>query len=138
MKRMANLLTGLSIAVLFFATSARAENDGTKMIADIPFEFTVAGNSLPAGQYEFIRTDGNIYVVRDTAGRSLFSVASAAIQPNGRPESSMLKFATVDGHHVLYQIWNERTAIGNEFAYEPSSVEWGKQPATHEIAAGRR
>ena len=134
MKRIASTLTELSLAVLFFVVSAHAES-GQRITAHIPFEFTVGSISLPAGQYEFIRTDNDIYQVRDADGRSLLAMASASIQANGLRERSTLKFATVDGRHVLVQIWNERADIGNEFRHGHFYVE---QPTIPGALAGRR
>jgi hypothetical protein len=134
MKSIAITLTELSLAVLFFVVSAHAES-GQRITANIPFEFTVGSISLPAGQYEFIRTDDDIYQVRDADGRSLFAMPTASIQANGVPEKSTLKFAMVDGRHVLVQIWNERADIGSEFHPGQSYVE---QPTVHGAVAGRR
>jgi hypothetical protein len=138
MKRIASIFTGFSLAVLFFVASAQAQFDGPKLKADIPFEFTVGKISLPAGQYEFMRTGANIYLIRDANGRSSYTVTSAPIQANGVSEKSMLKFATVDGRHLLIQIWNERADIGNEFQYAQSSAELANQPSIHGVVAGRR
>jgi hypothetical protein len=133
MKRIASTLTELSLAVLFFVISAHAES-GQRITAHIPFEFTVGSISLPAGQYEFIRTDNDIYQVRDANGRSLLATASASIQANGLRERSTLKFATVDGRHVLVQIWNERADIGSEFRHG----HYVEQPTIPGALAGRR
>jgi hypothetical protein len=108
------------------------------MTADIPFEFTVGSISLPAGQYEFLRTGDNIVEVRGADRRSLFTLSSASIQANQLPEKSMLKFATVDGHHVLVQIWNELAANGNEFPYGHTSVELAKHATTDGAVTDRR
>src|SRR5260221_10130624 len=102
MKRITSILTGFSLAILFFVASAHAQS-GQRMTANIPFEFTVGNISLPAGQYEFMRTGANIFLVRDADRRGLLTLSSASIQANGLPEKSMLKFATVDGRHVLVQ-----------------------------------
>jgi len=134
MKRIAGILTGLSLAVLFFVASAHAES-GQRMTANIPFEFNVGDISLPAGQYEFIRNDDDIYQIRDADGRSLFALAATSIQANGVPDKSTLKFATVDGRHVLVQIWNERADIGTEFYHGQSYVE---PPTVHGAVADRR
>jgi len=134
MKRIAGILTGLSLAVLFFVASAHAES-GQRMTANIPFEFNVGDISFPAGQYEFIRTDDDIYQIRDADGRSLFALAATSIQANGVPDKSTLKFATVDGRHVLVQIWNERSDIGNEFYHGQSYVE---PPTVRGAVADRR
>jgi hypothetical protein len=87
------------------------------MTANIPFEFTVGTVSVPAGQYEFERAGEYVFQVRDASGRSLFTMASAPIQENGTREKSTLKFATVDGRHVLIQIWTQRSSTGYEFPY---------------------
>lgn len=133
MNRIASILTGLSLAVLFFVGSAHAQSDGKRMTANIPFEFTVGSISLPAGQYEFLRTGagGNIVRVRGVDGRSQFARISAFVQGDGPPEKSMLKFATVDGRHVLVQIWNGRSVSGTEFSYEHTSVELAHSSFTH-------
>ena len=114
MKRIASILTGLSLAVLFFVASAHAQYDEQRMTANIPFEFTVGNISLPSGRYDFLRT-GAIFQICDANGHSVFTVAYAPIQPDWLPEQSVLKFAIVDGRHVLIQIWNERAAMGKEF-----------------------
>jgi hypothetical protein len=134
MQRIASILTGLSLALLFFVTSAHAES-GQRVTANIPFEFNVGNISLPAGQYEFTRNDDDVYQIRDAAGRSLFAMASASIQANGVSAKSTLKFATLDGRHVLVQIWNESADLGNKFYHGQSYVE---QPTVHGAVAGRR
>lgn len=137
MKRIASILTGLSLAVLFFVASAHAQYEGQRMIANVPFEFTVGNISFPAGQYEFLRTGANIFQVQDADGRSLFTLASGSFQANGLHEKSMLRFATVDGRHVLVQIWNEGAAYGSEFQYGHTYVELAKHP-TIDGVTGRR
>jgi hypothetical protein len=101
------------------------------MTANIPFEFTTGNTSLPAGQYDFLRTGDNILQVRDRNGRSVFTMASASVQANQLPEKSMLKFVIVDGRHVLIQIWNERTSMGYEFVDRQSSLELARRAAIH-------
>ncbi len=137
MNRIASILTGHSLAVLFFVTAAHAQSDGQRTTANIPFEFTFGSISLPEGQYDFLRTGagGNIVQVRGVDGHSRFTLALASIQENGFPEKSTLKFATVDGRHVLVQIWNGRTATGTEFRYGHTSVELAEPPAIHATAA---
>jgi hypothetical protein len=136
-KLIATILTGLSFAVLFFVAPAHAQYDGQRTVANIPFEFTAGNISFPSGQYEFVRTGPNLVFVRNSAGRGLFVVASASIQPNWLPEKSMLKFATVDGRHVLIQIWNDLASIGNEFSQVGTSVDLANHPAIDGSPAGR-
>jgi hypothetical protein len=119
MNRIASILTALPLAILFFAGSAHAQSGGQRIVANVPFEFSVGNISLPAGHYEFRLTGNgdNVLQVRDGAGRSLFTLPSSPMQPNKLHEDPALKFATVDGRHVLVQIWSELAATRNEFAY---------------------
>ena len=131
MKLIATILTGLSFAVLFFVAPAHAHYDGQRTVANILFEFRAGNISFPSGQYEFVRTGPNLVLVRNSAGRSLFVVASASIRPNWLPKKSMLKFATVDGRHILIQIWNDLASSSNEFSQVSTSVDLAKhQPST--------
>ena len=66
-------------------------------------------------------------MVRDADGHGLLVLTGAQIQPDGMPEKSMLRFAVVNGRHVLVQIWNGSTSTGNEFRLLNSVVEPGRQ-----------
>ncbi len=123
MKRVTSILTGLSLAVLFLIASAHAQYSEQRATANIPFEFTVGNLSFAAGQYDFIRTGSGQYMVRGADGRGLLVMTSAPIQLAGIPEKSMLKFAIVDGRHVLVQIWNGLASSGNEFWQLNTAVE---------------
>jgi hypothetical protein len=136
MKRVASILTGLSLAVLFCAASAHAQSE-QRVTANIPFDFAVGSISLPAGQYEFTRTGVNLYLVRDADGRSLFTAASNLIEPKGRTDKSALKFNNVSGHHVLVQIWNDLAGVGNEFQYGHPYEELANRPTIDGNVVGR-
>jgi hypothetical protein len=119
MKRITSILAGLTLAVLFFGAPAHAESEGQRVVANIPFDFTVGSMSFPAGRYEFLHdgTGGGIVVVRDANARSWFTLAAAPVQEKGLPAKSTLKFATVDGRHALVQIWHGPAAVGSAFRY---------------------
>lgn len=138
MNRIASILTGLLLAVLLFGAPAQAQYDGHRITATVPFEFTIGSRSLPAGQYVFLRTGANVFLVRNAQGRALLTVVTGSIQATDPPEKSKLRFATVDGRHVLVQIWNEHEQIGSELYYGHSNVELAKHPAIHGTIAGRR
>ena len=123
MNRITNTLAGLSLAVLFFVASAHAQFNEPGMAANIPFEFTVGTLSLPAGQYEFQRSESGYVAVRDASGHTLLTLAGASLRDNRMPGKSTLLFVTLQGRHVLTQVWNNQTANGYEFLYAPTSVE---------------
>jgi hypothetical protein len=137
MKRIANILTGLSLTVLFFAASAHAQFE-QRMTANIPFEFTVGNVALPAGQYEFLNAGDNIVQVRGADRRTVFTLSSTSTQPNAFPEKSTLKFVNVDGHHVLVQIWNNLAGNGSEFLYGGTSEDLTKRLSIDSADTDRR
>jgi hypothetical protein len=138
MKRIASILTGLSLAVLLFTAPVQAQYDGQKITSTIPFEFMIGNRSLPAGRYTFLRTGANVFLVRNADGHDLLTIITGSIQANEPPAKTKLRFANVDGHHMLVQIWKEQEAIGSELYYGHSYVELAKHPAIHSTVAGRR
>jgi len=123
MNRITSILTGLSLAVVCFVASAHAQFDEPRTVANIPFEFTVGNLSLPAGEYQFQRTPTGFVAVRDASGHTLFTLPTASFQDNAMPGKSLLRFVTVQGRHVLVQVWDNQAASGYEFQYRGPSVE---------------
>ena len=137
MNRIANILTGLSLAVLFFGASPHAQSE-QRMSGNIPPAFTSGALSLLAGQYEFRGVGNNIIQLRDSHGRSVFALSSAPVEANGLPQKSTFKFAVVNGHHVLIQIGNDLAGNGNEFPYGNASLEAARQRTIEGTLADRR
>jgi hypothetical protein len=108
------------------------------MTANIPFDFTVGSISLPAGQYEFRGVGNRTIQVRDSDGRSVFALSSAPVEASELPDKSNLKFAVVNGHHVLIQIWNDLAGNGNEFPYGNASLEAARQRTIEGTVADSR
>jgi hypothetical protein len=129
MKRIASILTGFSLAVLFFVGSAHAQYIGEPLVANIPFEFNVGKVAFPPGQYEFRRSSNeNLFQIRDAYGHTLFTVSSGWNPVTPGRESSVLKFAVVDGRHTLIQIWDVQNAVASEFQYDNRYAELSSQP----------
>ena len=136
MKRIANMLTVLSLAVLSSAGLAQAQSSGQKLSANVPFDFMVGNLSFQAGQYDFTRTGDGLYLIRDANGRAQMILAGAPLQ-YGTSEKSNLKFEVVNGRHVLIQVWSEVAASGNDFPNGGPSVELDKRTTDVTITSGR-
>lgn len=137
MKRVANILTVLSLAVLFSVGLVQAQSAGQKMTANIPFDFTVGNLSFQAGQYDFTRTGDGLYLIRDANGRAQMILGGAPIQQNGAVEKSNLRFEIVNGRHILIQAWSEVAASGNDFPNGGPSVDLDKRTTDVTITSGR-
>jgi hypothetical protein len=138
MNRIASILTSLSIVVLLFASAARAQYNDRKITATIPFEFIAGNRVLPAGQYVFLRTGANLLQIRNPEGRDLVTVSTGSVQATQLPTATKLRFSTMNGTHVLAQVWGEHEAIGSEIYHARSNVEVAKYPRIHGTSAGRR
>jgi hypothetical protein len=138
MNRIASILTSLSIVVLLFPSAARAQYNDRTITATIPFDFCVGNLTLPAGQYAFPRPGTNLLLVRNAQGRDLVTVVSGSVQATNPSPKTKLRFATINGGHVLIQLWNEHEAIGSELYHAHSGTAEAKYPAVHGTIAGRR
>jgi hypothetical protein len=135
---MNRIATSLTILVLSVASAASAQFNDQKITATIPFEFVVGKNTLPAGQYVFLRTGANTLVIRNPQGRSLVTVVTGPLQATEAPSNTKLRFANIAGSHVLVQVWNERDDMGSELYNAHSLIEEARYPAIHGTSAGRR
>ena len=127
-----------TIAVLLLAGAASAQFNDQKITATIPFEFAVGKNTLPAGQYVFLRTGANALLIRSATGRSLVSVVTGPVPATGVRSDAKLRFANIAGSHVLVQVWNEPDGVGSELYHAQSLIEEARYPAIHGNSAGRR
>jgi hypothetical protein len=128
----------LSVGVLFLASLAGAQSNEPRLMANVPFDFVVNDVKLPAGEYTFIRTGDHQLLLRNSEGNNLMTVITAVAQRNRVASDSMLRFALVDGNHVLLQIWPENDTAGIELYQANANLEAARQPAIHGIVSGRR
>ena len=140
MKRIASILTVISLAVLSSVGSAHAQSSRHKIVANIPFEFTAGGTVLPAGQYEFLQTGavGNVIFIRGVYGNGLFTVITSGMEANESHEDSTLKFTTVDGSHVLTQIWDETAGVHYEIQPQHAYAELAGRSTNDRTVTARR
>jgi hypothetical protein len=103
----------LAVLVLLAAGSLQAQTRGVK--ANIPFDFTAGGMTLPAGEYKITTmTDaGSTLLVAGTRSNKGF-VRSEAVETIRAATSTKLVFHCYGNHYFLYQIWVEGENRGRE------------------------
>ena len=95
----------LSLTLVFGASISSAQ--GTRVDAEIPFDFTIGDTTFAAGKYRLsvVRLYGSVHSVtlRDETGKLIHN--STAVQ-NGSsvPDNPDMVFAVVDGQHYLDKI----------------------------------
>jgi hypothetical protein len=110
------------MAVAFFAalavTSVHAQ--GSTMSVTIPFDFAVAGKTLPAGEYYFQRSMDNSRVVTQIRSRektlSIYVPQTHPVQDLEvqRDSKSKLVFNKYGDRFFLSQVWIFGRSIGEE------------------------
>ena len=107
MKRKLMLMTGMALgaalAILGFAGVAHAQE---KVIANIPFDFVVGSERLPAGRYTISETeDPGLLLVQDTTHRhAMFVITIGAIAD--KPAGPELIFEHAGADYFLTTIAN--------------------------------
>jgi hypothetical protein len=93
--------------VLLLACSAFAQKPLRSGTADIPFDFYIAGNKLPAGHYTLDLVAPTYVTIRSQDGKlqqDLYFL-QAAVATKGMP--TQLVFAVRDGKYYLAEIWSD-------------------------------
>lgn len=115
-KRTFSAITMFSCVLLLACASAQAQSVSS-LTADIPFNFTVAKKSMPAGTYTIRRvTSNNETVLRiqssDNDASMFFHTHS--VQSNTAPEQGHLVFQRYGEKYFLAQIWTPYDKYGRE------------------------
>ena len=100
-------LTMLSTLVMVSALSAYAQT-GRQFTVTIPFNFYVAGKTLPAGQYMVGRSteaSPEGLVLRGTDGRAGVFVLTRGIQTEEVQQQSKLVFRRYGDQYFLGEVW---------------------------------
>jgi hypothetical protein len=95
-----------SLAVLILAGQGIAQKKTTAQ-ATIPFEFWIAGNRLPAGDYQIEHIESTAYILfRSTDGKIAQDVYTLPLDENPVKQSDQkLVFWIQDGKRYLYEGW---------------------------------
>jgi hypothetical protein len=124
MKKQALSLVGV-LGLLLAAGSALAQ-------ADVPFNFTVNGTTMPAGPYTVSKTTNsiNILLIKSDSGKEVKLIIPHRVEPLAAADRTKLVFHCYSGrdHCFLYQLWVEGKNAGQELP--KSSLE-------KEVAAAR-
>ncbi len=95
-----------SLVLLVLAGQGMAQKKTTAE-ATIPFEFWIAGNPLPAGDYWIEHVESTSYLLfRSTNGKIVQDVYTLPLDEEPVKESEFkLVFRIQDGRHYLYEGW---------------------------------
>jgi len=111
-------LVGLIISFVLVAGSTAAYGQGSKrQVADIPFQFQVGNETLPAGQYSVAASSSGetLRISSSSSNATVFRLSS----PLSRLETSTrgtLVFHQYGGEYFLSEVWSAGYASGRRLA----------------------
>ena len=111
-------LTMLALTVSLALATAAASNaqSSNQIVANIPFEFTVGGQSLPAGQYAVraANSQGNALIVQSDDAKSSAMRLTNPIRPNKTNEQARLVFHRYGERYFLAEVWSGSDGAGRQ------------------------
>lgn len=103
------------IVAIAFATavvSAHAQSSRT-VVSNIPFEFIVADQTLPAGEYQVNRALGNALTIRTSDPNAAVSRLTNEIQPK-KDRRARLVFHRYGERYFLAEVWTGAGDVGRQ------------------------
>jgi hypothetical protein len=120
-------LAALLLGVLSLGHTAHAQRITQVIKVDIPFEFSVGGQTFSAGRYSLVSTAPSVLQLRDADDHALTTVLTNSVQTLKGPASPKLQFRNQDGQRVLVQVWQADDSIGQQLQPPKSLIQVAKQ-----------
>jgi hypothetical protein len=110
--------TMLALTVALGLATATASNaqSSNRIVADIPFEFTVGDQSLPSGQYAVraANSQGNALIVQSNDAKSSAMQLTNSIRPNKPKTQARLVFHRYGERYFLAEVWSGSDSTGRQ------------------------
>jgi hypothetical protein len=110
-------LVAIGLFAIIGAGTASAQVEGAVTRATIPFDFSVRGKTLPAGQYEVRETmdgSGTFRIANVKHNRDSVMFETEPVIANEVPNRSELVFDQLDGNYYLAKVFAAGDATGIE------------------------
>ncbi|MGB7727904.1 MAG: hypothetical protein WBL50_07720 [Candidatus Acidiferrum sp.] len=108
-----------ALTVLLLAPAAKAQ--GTKVLANVPFDFVVGDRAYPAGEYSF-KQDGIVLQIANTEQSGASIVLSNTCEITRPSDKTKLVFRRMGDYYFLYQVWVDGNVTGREFPRSHTEV----------------
>lgn len=116
----------LGLGMLLVVSAAQAQETHVK--ANIPFDFVVGKQTLPAGEY-MLAGAGNsnqAILIRSNDGKTANFATTSSCTSSSPSESTKLIFHTLGGRYFLSQIWTEGYSSGRQLRKSEIEVQLAK------------
>ncbi len=128
MNRLRSAVCGLGL--LLVVSAAQAQETGVK--ADIPFDFVVGNQRLPAGEYTVVNQGpvNQAILIRSDEGKTAIFALTQPCSSFNPSAKTRLVFHTMAGRYFLYQIWVQGNDAGRQLPKSKAEVELAKNTDT--------
>jgi hypothetical protein len=134
MKSALKLMT-LALASYLIMPAAQAADKAT---FDVPFAFTVAGSTFPAGSYDVQRDAGkNLVTLKSIDSQKAIMRVGYAVQTLRMSPDCKLKFHKYGDSYYLSSVWMADTNTGTELPKSKAEREHVARSAGVVLVAGR-
>jgi hypothetical protein len=106
----------VTLALATAIASANAQSNANKVVADVPFEFSVGYKALPAGTYsvQSIVSAGNGLLIQSTDGKmSALRLSEATPRIKEKPQARLV-FHRYGERYFLAEVWNGLDNTGRQ------------------------
>ncbi|MGH9871625.1 MAG: hypothetical protein ACRD9S_04055 [Pyrinomonadaceae bacterium] len=108
LKRFTMLALIVTVALAMAVVSANAQPTAAKVVANVPFEFSVGYKTLPAGEYsvQSIASAGNGLLIQSSNGKiSALRLSEATRRIKDKPKARLV-FHRYGERYFLAEVWN--------------------------------
>ena len=116
LKGFAMLVLIVTLALTTAVASANAQSHANKVVANVPFEFSVGYKALPAGTYsvQSIVSAGDGLLIQSTDGKiSALRLSDATRRIKEKPQARLV-FHRYGERYFLAEVWNGVDDIGRQ------------------------
>ena len=102
------MLVLITLALATAAVSANAQSTASRVVANVPFEFSVGYKALPAGEYsvETITSASNGLLIKSSDGKISALRLSDATRQIKEKSQARLVFHRYGERYFLVEVWN--------------------------------
>lgn len=134
-KQMLITFTKLCLTVLMtIAAMASARAQSSTIRADIPFDFNIGGETLPAGTYTIGRLSSGAaetLLIRNRAGEARAIQFTSPVQARVAPAQAKLIFHRYGSSYFLAEVWTDGEDTGRRLLKSRSERRFERELATH-------
>jgi hypothetical protein len=127
----------ITMLVGIMSVSARAQNNATRIIANIPFEFSVGNQTMPAGEYTVSCTnpasDLKVLQLRTRDGHESVMLRTGSVNRNA-PGDAKLVFNRYGNQYFFAQAWFQADGTGMQASKSRSEKQIARELAANKLS----